>query len=152
MGLFRCLVSKNTTNYITGTDLGTSVTTVWTLINTPIVAGSVAGTIVREGTAIQTFDIDVTGAFSFAPIGTPSIYTTAGVINLGLGTITLTWNEEPGANYAITTYTGLPVYQYVTMQQFGVSCPPPVNILCNTSSTGYVAASVVCDQNLYTSV
>lgn len=149
MGLFRCLTSSTVTNQNTGADLGTSTTTTYTLTNTPVIAGTLSGTIVVGGIAVQTFTVDNTGAFTFHAIGSPSNVATAGTFNVGTGKIVLTWNSVPGANYAIVSYTGLPVYKYVTMLNVGVSCPPPYNSLCNPNSTAYVAASVVCSQSLF---
>src|SRR5258708_4923602 len=147
MALFRCLKSKDTTNYITGVDLGTSTTTKYTLVNTPIVAGSLSGTIHVGIIPVQTFSVSVLGVFTFASIGSPSAIATAGSLNLGTGVITLTWNIAPGTNSAITSYTGLPVFKFVTSKIFGVSCPK-VNTLCNIYSKAYVSAVTVCDQSL----
>lgn len=149
MALFRCLKSKEVINAHTGADLGSSTTTVYTLSNTPIVAGSLSGTIYKGATAVQTFTVDVFGDFTFSDVGSPTTKATAGSLHLGLGTITLTWNSAPGTNSAIVTYTGLPVYQYVTMRNFRVNCPK-INFLCNTRSNAYVAAVAVCAQRLYT--
>ena len=149
MALFRCLLSETTTNYITGADLGTTTTSKWTLINTPIVAGTLTGTIIVEGVDVQTFTVDVNGVFQFANIESPEVYATAGTLNLGLCVVTLTWSAPPGSNYGVVSYTGLPVYKYVTMKQFNASCPPPAyNPLCNPNSVAYVAAVTVCDQSL----
>lgn len=148
MGLFKCLVSKTSSNYYTGVDLGTTTTTVWTLINTPIVAGSLSGQILLRGTPIQYFAVDFAGVFTFVNIGNPSAYAIAGSINLGLGKVTLTWNRPPATNNGIVSYVGLPVFRYVTMKTYSASCPPPFNPLCNSFSKAYVAAVSVCNENL----
>jgi hypothetical protein len=149
MALFRCLKSKEVINTNTGADIGSSTTTVYTLGNTPLVAGSLSGTIYKGATAVQTFEVDVLGAFTFHDISSPATKAVAGSLHLGLGTITLTWNNAPSTNHAIVSYTGLPVYKYVTMRNFRVNCPK-INFLCSTLSNAYVAAIAVCSEKLYT--
>jgi hypothetical protein len=148
MAFFRCLKSKTVTNQNTGVDLGSTTTTTYTLTNTPIVAGTLTGTIFDGNVAIQTFEVDVDGSFSFDDIGTPTAKATAGTLNLGTGKVVLTWSQAPGSNSALVSYTGLPVYKNVTMQQYGVTCSPPLNPLCNVYSRAYIAAVTVCMQSL----
>lgn len=148
MAVFRCLKSKETVNYTTGADLGSSTTTTYTLPNTPLVAGSLSGTIYAGATPIQVFTVDVFGAFMFSNIGTPTTRATAGAANLGTGVITLTWNSAPGTNFAIVSYVGLPVYKNLTKRLFYAKCPK-VNTLCSGISNGFVAAVAVCNTKLY---
>jgi hypothetical protein len=135
-------------NGYTNADLGTSTTTIYNLEQAPIIAGTLTGTILVEGTPVQTFSLDAGNNFTFTTIGSASTIATAGSINLGTGVVTLTWNYPPQTNQAQVSYQGLPIYKQVSMLNFGVSCPPPYNPLCNPTSAAYVAAVTVCDQAL----
>jgi len=87
------------------TDAGGDVTSTFTLERTPILAGTVTGTIYDDSVgAIQTFNISASGVFNLVDIGTPSPKATAGTIGLTNGVITLTWNSDPGANHIVASY------------------------------------------------
>jgi hypothetical protein len=92
-------------NESTTTDAGTSTTSVYApLEHTPILAGTVTGTIYQGAVAVQTFVLSSSGSFTFTNVGAPATYVTAGNLNLNTGEMTLTWNGAPGANNAVVSY------------------------------------------------
>ena len=72
--------------------------------HTPVVAGSVTGTIYDGSTAVQTFTINQAGTFAFTDIGSPSPKCTGGSLDVSTGEMTLTWNSAAGANHAVVSY------------------------------------------------
>ncbi len=149
MATFRCLKSSDTLNANTGADLGSTTTSTHTLLNTPILAGTLEGTIYDGSVAIQTFSVNSSGTFAFVDIGSPSPKVTAGTINLGTGVMTFTWGTAPGTNSALVSYTGSPIYENVTMLLFYAQCHV-FDRLCNRFSNAYVASVTVCRDRLYT--
>ena len=92
-------------NEATSTDLGTTTSSVYSpLEHTPVLAGSITGTVYVGAVAIQTFTVSSTGTFVFSPIGAPANTATAGTINLTTGEIGLTWSGAPGANNVVLSY------------------------------------------------
>lgn len=76
------------------------------LDHTPILAGSVVGTVYLGKTAIQTFIVSVDGLFTFTDIGSPQekCITHGSTIDHVTGKITLGWNADVGENHAIISY------------------------------------------------
>lgn len=92
-------------NESTSIDNGGDTTSVFApLEKTPMLAGTLLGTIYDGSTAVQTFNVTAAGVFSFSDIGSPSIKVTAGTINTDNGEMTFTWNSDPGANHAVVSY------------------------------------------------
>ena len=92
-------------NESTSTDSGADTAAVYTpLEHTPVLAGTVTGTIYDGATAVQTFVISSGGSFTFTDIGAPSVKVTAGTLNNQTGELALTWNSAPGANRAVLSY------------------------------------------------
>lgn len=92
-------------NETTTTDNGGDVTSTFApLEHTPILAGTVTGTIYDGSTAVQTFVVSSAGTFTFTDIGNPATKAIAGSLNLNTGELTLTWNGDPGANHAVVSY------------------------------------------------
>lgn len=92
-------------NESTSTDNGGSTAANYQpLEHTPILAGTVTGTIYDGSTAVQTFVVSSAGTFTFSDIGSPSVKVTAGSLNLTTGELALTWNSAPGANHAVVSY------------------------------------------------
>lgn len=81
---------------------GTSLT--YTLEKTPVVQGTLLGTVYDGTTAIQTFSTSTSGVISFTDIGTPSPKVTAATLNLATGLVTFTWSADPAANSIICSY------------------------------------------------
>jgi hypothetical protein len=70
-------------NESTSTDNGGNVTSAYSpLEHTPILAGTITGTIYDGSLAVQTFVVSSTGTFTFSNIGSPATYVTAGSLNL----------------------------------------------------------------------
>ena len=77
----------------------------YTLEKTPVLAGTVVGTIYDGSTAIQTFTVPSSGtSLSFTDIGSPSPKVSSGSINLNTGVVSLTWSADPAANSMVTSY------------------------------------------------
>lgn len=93
-------------NETSSTDAGADVTSVFTpLQHTPILAGTMTGTIYDGATAIQTYTVSEAGVFTFSNIGAAAAtLVTAGTLDTTTGELTLTWNLAPGANNVITSY------------------------------------------------
>jgi len=92
-------------NETTSTDDGADVLSVYSpLEHTPILAGTITGTIYDGGVAVQTFVVDENSNFTFTDIGAPAPKVTAGTLDLTTGEMTLTWNGAPGENYCIMSY------------------------------------------------
>ena len=93
-------------NETSSTDAGgDTVSTFAALEHTPVIAGTVTGTIYDGTTAIQTFVVAEAGTFTFTNVGaapTPSV--TSGSVDLVTGEVTLTWSGDPGANHFVTSY------------------------------------------------
>lgn len=81
---------------------GTSST--FTLEHTPVLAGTVTGTVYDGSVAVQTFVVSESGAFTFHDIGTPAAKATAGTLNLTTGELGMTWNNDPGPNRVVVSY------------------------------------------------
>ena len=88
----------------TQTDAGGDTTSSFTLERTPILAGTMTGTIYDGTTAVQTFSVSSSGTFTFTAIGSPTYSASAGSINLTSGVLTLTWTGDPGANSVVVSY------------------------------------------------
>lgn len=72
--------------------------------HTPIIGGSVTGTVYDGDTAIQTFVVSEGGTFTFTDIDTPSPKCTGGTLNLTTGEMTLTWGSAAGTNHVVVSY------------------------------------------------
>jgi hypothetical protein len=69
-------------NEVTSTDNGGDTSATYApLEKTPILAGTVTGTVYDGSTAVQTFVVSSAGTFTFTSIGSPSITVTAGSLN-----------------------------------------------------------------------
>ena len=92
-------------NESTSTDAGADVNSVFSpLEHTPILAGTITGTVYDGSTAVQTFVVSSNGTFSFTSIGSPANIATAGSIDLTTGEFTLTWDNAPGSNHCTISY------------------------------------------------
>jgi hypothetical protein len=89
----------------TSVDDGADVSATYApLEHTPILAGTVTGTVYDGSTAVQTFVVSSAGAFTFADVGAPVNKATAGSLNNNTGELSLTWNNAPGANHVVINY------------------------------------------------
>ena len=86
------------------TDAGATTTFSFVVEHTPILAGTLTGTIYDGGVAIQTFSVSSSNVFSFTPIGSPSDYAEAGTIDNTTGLLTLTMNNPLGSSSAVINY------------------------------------------------
>lgn len=92
-------------NETTTTDDGADTSATYGVLEkTPILAGTVTGTIYDGSTAVQTFIVASSGTFTFTDIGSPTYKVTAGSLNLNTGELNFTWNTAPGANHAVISY------------------------------------------------
>lgn len=93
-------------NETSSTDAGGDVTSVYApLEHTPILAGTMTGTVYDGSTAIQTFVVAADGTFTFTAIGTePTAHADSGALDLVTGEMTLTWAADPGANHIVVSY------------------------------------------------
>lgn len=99
-------------NESTNTDAGTLVTSTYApLEHTPILGGTVTGTVYVGSTAVQTFVVSSAGVFTFTNINSPAVYArpTGSTLNTSTGELVLTWwdgasNTAPGANHVVISY------------------------------------------------
>jgi len=92
-------------NETSSTDLGVGlVSTYAPLEHTPILAGTLTGTVYDGGTASETFTVNASGTFTFTDVGTPSVQMVSGSVDLATGEVSLTWASAPGSNYIIVSY------------------------------------------------
>lgn len=94
-------VSNETTTTDNGSD---TVSTYAPLEHTPIIQGTMTGTIYDGNVAVQTYVISESGTFTFSDIGNPAPKVTGATINNVTGELTLTWNGNPGPNHVVTSY------------------------------------------------
>jgi hypothetical protein len=87
----------------THSDVGGTTTAV-TLEHTPVIAGTMTGTVYDGGVAIQTFVVAQNGTFTFTDISTPSPKVTGGTLDVTTGEVSLTWGADPGANSVTVSY------------------------------------------------
>lgn len=81
---------------------GTSLT--YQLEKTPVLSGTLQGSIYDGTTLIQTFVVSSAGTFSFTDVGSPSPKVSAGSLDLVTGLVTLTWGSDPGTNSIVVSY------------------------------------------------
>ncbi len=93
-------------NETSSTDAGGDTTSVYAALeHTPVLAGTITGTIYDGSTAVQTFSVSEAGTFSFSNVGSaPSPAVTSGTVDIVTGEITLTWDGDPGANNIVCSY------------------------------------------------
>jgi hypothetical protein len=102
-------------NESTNVDAGLSTVSAYSpLEHTPVLAGTVTGTVYVASTAVQTFVISSGGTFTFTAIGSPATYVNCGgsasgtatsaSLNLTTGEVVWTWNLAAAANHAVLSY------------------------------------------------
>lgn len=92
------------------TDGGTTSSSVFSpLEHTPVIAGSMTGTLYKDGDPIQTFTVSEAGSFVFSDLGTISGgkgQTSGSSIDVTTGVVTIGWTTAPSAeNYAVFNYS-----------------------------------------------
>jgi len=94
-------------NETSSTDIGGDTTSVFApLEHTPIIAGTVTGTVYDGSTVVQTFSVTEAGVFQFTDIGTPSpkAQNSGSSLNVTTGELILAWTSDPGANHVVMNY------------------------------------------------
>lgn len=92
-------------NEATSTDAGGDTLSVFSpLEHTPILPGTVTGTVIVGVTPVQNFVVSQTGTFTFSTIGSPSNTVTSATLNNGTGELTLTWSGAPGSHHVVLSY------------------------------------------------
>lgn len=97
--------SQEVANEETSTDDGADVTSIFdALEHTPIIGGTVTGSIYDGSELVQNFVVSSSGVFTFTDVGSPSVKVTAATLNLTTGEMVFTWNSAPGENHATVSY------------------------------------------------
>lgn len=89
----------------TQSNAGGGLTLTYTLEKTPILAGTMTGTITDGATDIQTFVIDENWNATISAIGAePAAHVDAITVDSVTGVVTMTWSQDPGANSVTVNY------------------------------------------------
>jgi hypothetical protein len=95
-------------NETSSTDIGGDTTSVFSpLEHTPLLPGTLTGTVFDGTLAKQTFTVDQAGAFTFTNIGSPAgvLAITAGSsVDLNSGEVVIEWDGDPGTNHIVVSY------------------------------------------------
>jgi hypothetical protein len=93
-------------NETTSTDPGViAIATYAPLEHTPVLPGTMTGTVFDGAVAIQTFTVSAsTGTFTFNPAAPAGAHATAGSLNVTTGEVTITWSAPAGPNHLVTSY------------------------------------------------
>jgi len=95
-------------NETSSTDAGGDTLSVFSpLEHTPVLAGTITGTIYDGTTAVYTFTVSENGNSTVVAIGSPAVTITGGnpvTVNLTTGEVTVTWDADPGANHVVMSY------------------------------------------------
>lgn len=79
-------------------------TTAVTLEHKPVIAGTVTGVVYDGDVAVNNIVVGSNGTVTVTDIGTPTNKVTSGTLNLTSGALSLTWNNDPGANKVVVSY------------------------------------------------
>jgi hypothetical protein len=74
------------------------------LEHTPVLAGTVTGTIYDAAVAVGTFTIDESGSSTVTDIGAPNPTADSVSLNNTTGELTVTWASDPGPNHVVLSY------------------------------------------------
>ena len=89
----------------TQTSGGGSTGANFVLEHTPILAGTVTGTVYDGAVAVYTFVVPSgSSSLTLTAIGSPSPTVSAGTLNITTGELALTWSADPGANSVVVSY------------------------------------------------
>lgn len=92
-------------NETTNTDIGDDTVSEFApLEHTPILPGTVTGTIYDGGVAVYTFVLDENGAETLTAIGTPSVAVNDVTLNVTSGQLVVNWASAPGENHVVVSY------------------------------------------------
>lgn len=85
-------------------DAGATTVTTFTLEHTPVLAGTITGSIYDGGTLVQTFSVSSAGTFSFTTVDSGSQLVETASVDLTTGLATFNWNGAPGTNNITVSY------------------------------------------------
>jgi hypothetical protein len=98
-------VQNEASSVSAGTHTGAAGNTAYApLEHTPVLAGTLTGTVYDGATAIQTFVVSEAGTATFTPIGNPTTKATGITLDEVTGEVSLTWNGDPGENHIVCSY------------------------------------------------
>jgi len=94
-------------NETSSTDDGLDVTSVYApLEHTPVLAGTMTGTIFDGAVAVATYAVSELGVFTVtvigAPVATPLVAGSS--VNLATGELVVAWDQAPGPNHVVVNY------------------------------------------------
>ena len=85
-------------------DAGATSATTFVLEHTPVLAGTITGSIYLAGTMSQTFSFSSNGVFIPVTIGSPAQTVTAATLDLATGLVSFTWSGTPGTHNTTISY------------------------------------------------
>jgi hypothetical protein len=89
-----------------GSPTSSGATKTYTLEHTPIIAGTITGTLYNGSTAVQTFVVGANGSVTFTDIGSPSPkgQTSGSSVNLTTGVLTIEWTGSVTVTSVVVDY------------------------------------------------
>lgn len=86
-------------------DAGDDTTSIYAPIeHTPVLAGTMTGTVYRASEAVATYVVAENGNFTFNELGSQDIMPVGGSVDLVTGEVNVTWDAAPGVNHIVTSY------------------------------------------------
>lgn len=107
----RRTIRHSSTGESTETQSGTAVS--FRLGHARLVAGSVSGRVVLNGSAIQTFVVDSSGNFSFSDVGAQSTKVSSGSLDLGSGVISLFYSAASSSSSSSVALQTFLIVDYI---------------------------------------
>ena len=79
-------------------------TSAFTVEHIPVIAGTMTGTVYDGNVVCNTFVVSAGGTMAVVDVGTPTDKVTSGTLDPSTGEVSLTWNNDPGANTIVVSY------------------------------------------------
>jgi len=88
----------------TQTDGGGDTNATYVLEHTPVLPGTMTGTVYNGTDVTDTFVVDMNGSFTFTTVNHGVPHATSGTLDVTMGELQINWNSDPGANSVVVSY------------------------------------------------
>ena len=88
----------------TQTDAGGDTHSTYVLEHTPVLPGTMTGTVYNGTDVTDTFVVDMNGNFTFTTVNHGVQHATSGTLDVTMGELQINWNADPGANSVVVSY------------------------------------------------